>query len=148
MPCLPVLLLGLLLGWLTACATVGVPSEAQVAFDHGLRLFQRGQYAEAIPLLQEATTRDPQCGQAYLYLGRSYLNLGQWGNAIPVLRTAFRLAPKRANKKSPSSCSMPCWEAPPPPSRLGASARQWASCTRRWGSHPTLSTSCRPWWRP
>jgi tetratricopeptide (TPR) repeat protein len=94
LPRLPVLLLVLTLGWLTACATVGVPSEAQVAFDHGLRLFQGGQYAEAIPLLQEATTLDPQFGQAYLYLGRSYLNLGQWGHAIPVLRTAFRLAPE------------------------------------------------------
>ena len=91
---LSLLLLGLTLGWLTACATFGVHSEAQVAFEHGLSLFQRGQYAEAIPLLQEATTLDPQFGQAYLYLGRSYVNLGQWGNAMPVLRTAFRLAPE------------------------------------------------------
>jgi tetratricopeptide (TPR) repeat protein len=100
MPRLPVLLLGLLLGWLTACATVGVPSEAQVAFDQGLRLFHHGQYVEAIPLLQEATTLDPQCGQAYLYLGRSYVNLGQWGNAMPVLRTAFRLAPEASQHES------------------------------------------------
>jgi tetratricopeptide (TPR) repeat protein len=94
MPRLPVLLLGLLLGWLTACAHVGVPSDAQVTFEQGLHLFQRGQYAEAIPLLQEATQRDPNFGQAYLYLGRSYLNLAQWSHAIPVLRTAFRLAPE------------------------------------------------------
>jgi Flp pilus assembly protein TadD len=94
MPRMLLLLLGLLLGWLTACATVGIRSNAQVAFEHGLNLFQRGQYAEAIPLLQEATQLDPQFGQAYLYLGRSYLNLGQWGHAIPVLRTAFRLAPE------------------------------------------------------
>ena len=94
MPRMPLRLLALILGWLTACAHVGVRSDAQVAFDHGLSLFHRGQYAEAIPLLQEATTLDPQFGQAYLYLGRSYLNLGQWGHAIPVLRTAFRLAPE------------------------------------------------------
>ena len=90
---MPLRLLGFILGWLTACAHVGVHSDAQVAFDQGLSLFQRGQYAEAIPLLQEASQLDPQFGQAYLYLGRSYLNLGQWGHAIPVLRTAFRLAP-------------------------------------------------------
>jgi tetratricopeptide (TPR) repeat protein len=94
MPRMPLLLLGLTLGWLTACATFGVHSEAQVAFDRGLSLFHRGQYAAAIPLLQEATQLDATFGQAYLYLGRSYLNLGQWGNAIPVLRTAFRLAPE------------------------------------------------------
>jgi len=88
------LLLGLTLSWLTACATVGIRSNAQGAFDHGLSLFHRGQYAEAIPLLQEATQLDTNFAQAYLYLGRSYLNLGQWGNAIPVLRTAFRLAPE------------------------------------------------------
>ena len=99
MPRLPLLLLGLTLGWLTACAAVGVLSEAQVAFDHGLRLFQRGQYAEAIPLLREATL-DATFGQAYLYLGRSYLNLGQWGNAIPVLRTAFRLASETSKHES------------------------------------------------
>jgi len=79
MPRLPLLLLGLLLGWLTACATVGTRSNAQVAFEHGLSLFQRGQYAEAIPLFQEATQLDPDFGQAYLYLGRSYLNLGAMG---------------------------------------------------------------------
>jgi tetratricopeptide (TPR) repeat protein len=99
MPRLPLLLLGLLLGWLTACATVGTRSNAQVAFEHGLSLFQRGQYAEAIPLFQEATQLDPDFGQAYLYLGRSYLNLGQWGNAIPVLRTAFRLAPEASKQE-------------------------------------------------
>src|SRR4029453_9555602 len=63
MPRLPLLLLGLLLGCLTACASVGVHAEAQGAFDHGLRLFHRGQYAEAIPLLQEATQLDPTLGQ-------------------------------------------------------------------------------------
>jgi tetratricopeptide (TPR) repeat protein len=100
MPRLPVLLLGLLLGWLTACAHVGVHSEAQGAFEHGRSLLQRGQYAEAIPLLQEATQLDPDFGQAYLYLGRSYLNLGQWGHAMPVLRTAFRLAPEASKDES------------------------------------------------
>ena len=91
---MPLLLLGLTLSWLTACATVGVHSGAQVAFEQGLSLFQHGQYAEAIPLLQEATQLDAHFGQAYLYLGRSYLHLGQWSNAIPVLRTAFRLTPE------------------------------------------------------
>jgi tetratricopeptide (TPR) repeat protein len=94
------LLLGLTLGWLTACAHVGVHSDAQVAFEQGLSLFHHGQYAEAIPLLQEATTLDSTFGQAYLYLGRSYLNLGQWGNAIPMLRTAFRLAPEASKHES------------------------------------------------
>ena len=127
MPRLPVLLLGLLLGWLTACAHVGVRSDAQVAFEHGLSLFQRGQYAEAIPLLQEATQLDPILARPIcIWAGR----ISIWGNgAMPFRSCGRRFASRRkpANTRSPSSCSMPCWEAPPPRSRLGASARRWAS---------------------
>jgi tetratricopeptide (TPR) repeat protein len=127
MPRIPLLLLGLTLSWLTACATIGVHSEAQVAFDHGLSLFQRGQYAEAIPLLQEATTLDTNFGQAYVYLGRSYVNLGQWGNAIPVLRTAFRLAPEASKHESTQLLLDALLGGATAVLKTGASARRWDS---------------------
>ena len=86
-------LLGLTLGLLTACATLGARSDAQGVFDQGVVLFNQGRYSEAIPLFQRATELDANFGRAYFYLGRAYVSLGQWLNAIPALRTAFHLAP-------------------------------------------------------
>ena len=51
-------LLGLTLGLLTACATLGARSDAQGVFDKGVVLFNQGRYAEAIPLFQRATELD------------------------------------------------------------------------------------------
>ncbi len=63
------------------------------SFDQGLALFDQGRYEEAIPYFQQATGDNPDFGQAYLYLGRSYLNVRRWRDAIPPLRAAYRLSP-------------------------------------------------------
>lgn len=89
----------LLIMSLAACATLGFRSEAQLAFEQGLASFNRGQYTNAVPHFQKATELDPDFGKAYLYLGRSYLNLGQWVNAITALRTAFHLAPQESKQE-------------------------------------------------
>lgn len=89
----------LMLGWLNACATLGGPLGAQGAFDQGLVLFHQGRYADAVPHFQRATELEANFGRAYLYLGRSYLNMGQWLQAIPVIRTAFRLAPEDSKQE-------------------------------------------------
>ncbi len=65
----------------------------QASFDRGLVLFDQGRYEEAIPYFQQATDESPDFGQAYLYLGRSYLNARRWREAIPPLRAAYRLSP-------------------------------------------------------
>lgn len=88
-----------MLGLLTACAGLGIRSEAQVAFETGLALFNRGQYNEAIPHFQKAIELDPEFAQAYIYLGRTYLNLSQWVAALSPLRTALRLAPQETKKQ-------------------------------------------------
>jgi tetratricopeptide (TPR) repeat protein len=43
---------------------------------------------------------EPEYGRAYLYLGRSYLNLRRWLDAIPPLRTAYRLSPTETKKET------------------------------------------------
>ena len=87
------LLLGALL--LTSCSVVpGLFSSAQNEFDQGLVLFNGGRYQEAAGRFQKATELDPNFGRAYLYLGRSYVNLKNWRQAIDPLRTAYRLAPE------------------------------------------------------
>jgi protein O-GlcNAc transferase len=84
---------------LSACAGMGVHSNAQSSFEAGLALFNQGQYKEAMAHFQKATELDPNFAQAYLYLGRSYLNLRQWLDALPPLRTALRLSPEETQKE-------------------------------------------------
>ncbi len=90
-------LIGLVIvGLIVSCA--GLPSKptAQSEFDRGLSLFNRGKYDQAATLFARATELKPDFGQAYLYLGRSYLNMGKWREALPPLRTAFRLSPEES----------------------------------------------------
>jgi tetratricopeptide (TPR) repeat protein len=47
----------------------------------------------------KATELDAEFGQAYLYLGRSYLNLQRWFEALSPLRTAWRLSPGDTQKE-------------------------------------------------
>ncbi|MDQ7787994.1 MAG: tetratricopeptide repeat protein [Thermodesulfovibrionales bacterium] len=73
--------------------------QAQSEFDDGLSLFNRGHYDDAIPHFEKATEIDPDFAKAYLYLGRSYLNIGKWKEAVPPLRTAYRLSPGETKKE-------------------------------------------------
>jgi tetratricopeptide (TPR) repeat protein len=66
---------------------------AQSDFDKGIAYFNQGNYAAAVPYFQSATISDPEYADAYIYLGRTYLNLRQWDKAVAPLRTAYRLAP-------------------------------------------------------
>jgi tetratricopeptide (TPR) repeat protein len=83
----------LLLG---SCAILpGFVSDAQNEFEEGLSLFNRGRYR-----FQRATDLDPQFGRAYLYLGRSYIGLKSWRQALTPLRTAYRLSPEETKKEA------------------------------------------------
>ncbi len=84
---------------LQSCAGVGVFSDAQSEFDRGLAFFNRGQYADAVPHFQKSTEYDPNYARAYLYLGRSYVNMRKWREAIPPLRTAYRISPEETQKE-------------------------------------------------
>jgi len=84
---------------ISSCAGLGIYPSAQYEFDQGLALFNRGRYEEAVAHFQKATEIDPEFAKAYLYLGRSYLNLAQWLNALAPLRTALRLSPAETRKE-------------------------------------------------
>jgi tetratricopeptide (TPR) repeat protein len=87
------------IGAIGGCASLGVFSGARAEFDKGIGLFSRGQYEGAVTCFEKAIELDPEYGDAYLYLGRSYLNLGRWGEAISPLRTALRLAPEKSKSQ-------------------------------------------------
>ncbi len=82
------------------CITVSLSGCAHWAasedFDKGLAYFNQGNYEAAIPYFQKAAATDPEYAEAYMYLGRSHLNLRQWTKAITPLRSAYRLAPDKA----------------------------------------------------
>jgi tetratricopeptide (TPR) repeat protein len=84
---------------LSSCAGLFIRADARKAFENGLTHFNQGNYKEAIPYFERAIEVDPNFSDVYLYLGRSYLNLGEWLKAIPPLRTAFRLAPGKAKEE-------------------------------------------------
>lgn len=84
-----------------SCALIpGLVSDAQYEYDEGLALFNSGRYREAIPRFQKATELDANFARAYLYLGRSYVNLKSWRQAITPLRTAYRLAPEEMKREA------------------------------------------------
>lgn len=79
---------------LFSCAGLFINDKARHAYEQGLTLFNEGKFLEAIPYFEEAVSREPDFYNAHLYLGKSYLNLRNYGKAIPPLRKACRLSPR------------------------------------------------------
>ena len=84
---------------LSSCAGLMINSEARYAYEQGLAFFNQGQFAEAIPYFEDAVSLEPDFYNAHLYLGRSHLNLRNYGKAIPPLRSAYRLSPRDFQKE-------------------------------------------------
>ena len=84
---------------LSSCAGLFINGEARYAYEKGLALFNRGMFSEAIPYFEDAVSLEPDYYSAHLYLGRSHLNLRNYGKAIPSLRTAYRLSPRDFQKE-------------------------------------------------
>ncbi len=85
---------------LISCAGLMISPDAELAYGQGLVLFNQGDYEQAIPHFQRASELDADYAKAYLYLGRSYLNISQWVEAIAPLRTAYRLSPAETKKEA------------------------------------------------
>ena len=81
---------------LNSCAGTALLSNAQNQFERGLELYNRSQYEEAITHFQKSAELDPAYGKPYMYMGRSYLNLWRWTEAVSPLRTALKLSPEES----------------------------------------------------
>jgi tetratricopeptide (TPR) repeat protein len=84
---------------LSSCAGLMTSGEAQYTHEQGVGLFNRGQFAEAIPYFEKTISLEPDFYQSHLYLGRSHLNLRAYGKALAPLRTAYRLSPNDFKKE-------------------------------------------------
>jgi tetratricopeptide (TPR) repeat protein len=58
----------------SACATLGRFGPGYDSFNRGLSLFNQGRFAESVEHFEDATRRDPEFAEAYLYLGRAYIS--------------------------------------------------------------------------
>lgn len=92
-----VIVLSLLL--LAGCTAVR-DAPGQASFDRGLAFFNQGNFEAAIPQFRRASREDPSFAEAYFYLGRSYVSLRRWREAIPPLRSAYQLAPEHARDET------------------------------------------------
>ena len=99
--------LSLILSLLVLVSCAGLPflSGAKQEFEQGLALFNAGKYEQAIPYFTKAAELDQNYVQAHVYLGRSYISLGRWGEAIGPLRTAYRISPTETRKEATSFLS-------------------------------------------
>jgi len=70
--------------------------ENSQALEEGIRLFNDGKPAEALPLLSEAVAADGQNPQARGYLGAALSLTGDYVGAIPHFTEAARLEPGQA----------------------------------------------------
>jgi tetratricopeptide (TPR) repeat protein len=75
-----------------------VASPAQEHFEKGFDYFQQEKWDEAIAEFQEAIRLDPEFGEAYLGLGYSHVQKGEFEQAIAALERYLQLAPGADNR--------------------------------------------------
>ena len=85
---------------LMSCAGLLTGYDARKSFEQGMALFNQGKYSDALPYFEKASELEPEYTQAYIYLGRTHLNLRQWTQAIQPLRTAYRLSPGETRREA------------------------------------------------
>ena len=83
---------------LVSCAGAQIFPTAESEFEKGLTLFNNGKYEQALPYFTKATEMDANHMKSYLYMGRSYLKLNRWLDAISPLKKAYSLAPQETTK--------------------------------------------------
>jgi len=69
------------------------PKLAGANFWLGQLMHRRGQYGEAIVLLEKELTINPSNGMAYYLIGDAYTRQSKWDEALPTLRKAIWLEP-------------------------------------------------------
>ena len=86
----PLVALILLVAVVAGCAQLMMVS-IDTLMKQGIELLTAGKYDAAIAKFLEVLQRDPKSWNAYLYLARSYVGKGAWGDAIASGRKALEL---------------------------------------------------------
>jgi len=77
----------------TGAATLQQAHSPQVKLEQGIAMFDRQDYAGALPLLEQAARGLPNDVQAQYSLAADYYNLRRYADAAQVFETTTRLAP-------------------------------------------------------
>ncbi len=88
----PVSVLGAVLLFFICLLGQGWVAEAQTAFQEGEKHFLHNNPRSAIPLLEQATVQEPRNERIYLYLGIAYEQIGNYDQAIRVLKRGLEFA--------------------------------------------------------
>lgn len=88
-------LLSLLLSFIFSISLIA-QSFNSAAYKSGMKLFDEGEYRQAIPYLLEAVQSDPEGGsgkvlEANFFLGVCYLKVGEGGNGLPYLQKVYEM---------------------------------------------------------
>jgi Flp pilus assembly protein TadD len=75
------------------------PDDAEIADSLAWALFQRGEVAQALPLLEQAVKGDPSAARANEHLGDAYWRLGRHYEARYAWRAATLTAENEANTR-------------------------------------------------
>ncbi len=79
--------------WLLAGSGV---AQAGMALQRAIDLFSTARYTESQTLLRRRVTTHPEDATAHYYLGKTYLQLGDYNNAIRHCQRAVRIAADQA----------------------------------------------------
>ena len=79
-----------------AARTAGAATPAAPAYEAGVALIGKGQYAEALVSLDEAVRKDPGLAVAYSARASALFGLGRYLDSAADYRTALSLDPSRA----------------------------------------------------
>ncbi len=78
----------------SGCATISPAEVANTLVQEGQALYNAKRYDEALAKFREATAKDPNNWNAYLWIARASIAKGAWGEAIAGGRRAFELSPQ------------------------------------------------------
>jgi tetratricopeptide (TPR) repeat protein len=72
--------------------TPSLPAQAG-AIDQAVQLYQRGQFQKAVDLLFEWSQSSPEDAEVRLWLGKSFLKVQRWDDAVRQMEKAAELSP-------------------------------------------------------
>jgi len=74
----------LLILTISGCSIKGIES-----YEAGVKLFQEKKYNESLPEFQKAVKENPDFGEAYMFMGRTYNSLQQYDLSIDAYQKAL-----------------------------------------------------------
>ncbi len=71
-------------------------SQPSVSLDEAIQLYGKGEYSQAANVLQQLRSSSPTEADVRLWLGKSYIKIRQWDNAVHEMEKAVQLQPPNA----------------------------------------------------